>query len=70
MVDFAQELDIFLAEASAFQDLHYLLVERMRPLTLISKLAVSLEKVLADMEVGARGCELTDTMLTIAPVVV
>jgi len=57
------------AETSACQDLHHVVVGGMHPLTLISKLAVTLEKVLADMEVGASGCELTDTMLTVAPVV-
>jgi hypothetical protein len=41
----------------------------MLPSTLFSKLAVTLEKVLTDMEVDARVWVLADTMLTMAPVV-
>ena len=68
-VDFVQFAYIVIAETSAFQDLQHLIVEGMLPLTLFSKLAVTLEKVLTDMEADARVWELADTMLTMAPVV-
>ena len=69
-VDFVQFAYIVIAETSAFQDLQHLIVEGMLPSTLFSKLAVTLEKVLTDMEAVASFCELADTMLTIAPVII
>ena len=68
-VDFAKYFFIVIAETSAFQDLHHLIVEVMLPPTPFPKLAVTLEKVLTDMEVDASVWVIAVTMLTIATVV-